>query len=185
MGPIADRGDLMEWTESSRRDLVTALLDRFSRAYSDIDFSLDWEADNLNANATFIAGRRGVAVWGGLARHRTLGENGLAVAIAHEVGHHRGGQPFDPDYSWLSAEGQADYWATRVGMKRVFAGDAIERSLGGAAELIALYRRFYKPWRPPRRADRRGPSRVLSPRCRWLTFRAGALGHKRPACACG
>jgi hypothetical protein len=183
LGPTPLHEELLEPTNLKRRKLVAALLDRFSFTFCNIDFRLNWEADNLNACATLIQGRRTVEIWGGLARHRALGENGLALALAHEVGHHLGGKPYDLDYSWLSAEGQADYWATRVGMHLVFAQEAVVgRSLEGARELLALYRRFYKPWRP--RVASVGPPRVLSPRSRWLTFKAGALGDRRPACAC-
>jgi hypothetical protein len=186
MGPVANRSDLIDCEDQSRFNLVVSLMERFSCVFCDIDFSLDWKANNLNASATFLNGRMGVVLWGGLARHRALGEDGLAVALAHEVGHHLGGRPFDPDYPWISSEGQADYWATLKGMKRAFKPneEGVSRSLAGAGELMALYRCFYRPWRPSSRARRSGPFRLLSPRCRWLTLKAGALGNKRPRCAC-
>ncbi len=184
LGPIAKDDDQVDRSDTGRAHLLGCLRGRFSSAFPDIDFRVIWESDHLNAQAVLTDGRRGVVIFGGLARHAALGENGLAVAIAHEVGHHLGGRPFDRDFPWLSAEGQADYWATRVGMKRVYPREEVlARSLQGAVELIALYRGFYKPWRGAHRRDIT-PRRVLSPKSRWLTFQAGALGNRRPRCAC-
>ncbi len=184
LGPIAKDDDLVDRSDTVRAHLLRCLLERFSAAFPGIDFSVMWESDHLNAQAILTDGRRGVVVLGGLARHSALSENGLAVAIAHEVGHHLGGRPFDRDFPWLSVEGQADYWATRVGMKRIYPREEVlARSLQGAGELVDLYRGFYRPWRG---ASGRvvTPRRVLSPKSRWLTFRAGALGNRRPRCAC-
>lgn len=185
LGPTAVEQDLVERGNADRTSLLLSLLERFSSAFPAIDFCVIWESNYLNAQAIIADHRRGVVVHGGLARHAALSECGLALAIAHEVGHHLGGQPFDRDFPWLSAEGQADYWATRVGMKRAFdKDDALSRSLQGARELVDLYRSFYRPWRNTRRSGVT-PRRVLAPKSRWLTFRAGALGKRRPLCACG
>ncbi len=171
--------DLYGQRDAAREKLVAGVLERFSATFPDILFHLIWRSDSLNAQASMLDDCRYVVVMGGLARNRRLGENGLAVAIAHEVGHHLGGRPLDPDYPWLSCEAQADYWATRVGMKCVYGNEeGAARSLCGARELMDLYRSFYV--RPRGRAARVAVRRVLSPRKRWLTLQAGALDKRRP-----
>lgn len=174
--------DLVDLEDVARKKLVSRLLDRFSAVFPAVSFQLIWHSGSLNAQAVMKDDRRYVVVLGGLARHRRLGESGLAVALAHEVGHHLGGRPFDCIFPWLSCEGQADYWATRVGMKRVYGEEeAVARSLEGATELMDLYRSFYvRPRGPIARAAGR---RVLPPRTRWMTLRAGALGMRRPSIA--
>ena len=54
-------------------------------------------------------------VFGGLARHPLMNEAAFVLAICHELGHFFGGAPYyqsSPKLSSLSAEGQADYFAT-------------------------------------------------------------------------
>ena len=54
-------------------------------------------------------------VFGGLAKHPLMNEEALILALCHEMGHFFGGPPYyqsDPEFSWSSLEGQADYFAT-------------------------------------------------------------------------
>lgn len=78
-----------------------------------------WKFTPLNAYAERIGGDWIVAVFGGLARHPLATEDAIALITCHEIGHHLGGVPKIPDApdwgiedSWLSTEGQADYFAS-------------------------------------------------------------------------
>jgi hypothetical protein len=43
---------------------------------------------------------------------------------------------------WISWQGQADYWAASVGMKRVFGPEADKLTLKGARQIVELHRDF-------------------------------------------
>jgi hypothetical protein len=88
--------------------------------YPEITYELDWNNNTVNAVAWVDAsGRRHVKVYGGLVRHPAIRWEGMSLVVAHETGHHYGGAPYYPG-SQLSCEGQADYWATLVGMRNVY-----------------------------------------------------------------
>lgn len=99
-----------------------------------------WEAATVNAWAF----RRGdddiVVMFGGLARHASITQDGLALVVCHELGHHIGGAPkYDGD-NWASNEGQADYFANLKCLRRVFAApgaDAFTAPRGDGAEARA------------------------------------------------
>ena len=82
-----------------------------------------WDDPTVNASAE----RRGndyiVNMYGGLARHAAITQDGLALVVCHEIGHHIGGAP---KYSgqWAANEGQADYFANLKCLHRVFAAAA-------------------------------------------------------------
>ena len=82
-----------------------------------------WDDPTVNASAE----RRGndyiVNMYGGLARHAAITQDGLALVVCHEIGHHIGGAP---KYSgqWAANEGQADYFANLKCLHRVFAASA-------------------------------------------------------------
>lgn len=79
---------------------------------------LDWENPKVNASATFDDKDNPVLIlFGGMARHPELSEDGLLGILCHELGHHLGGAPKkkrgrSDKLSWSSAEGQADYYTT-------------------------------------------------------------------------
>jgi hypothetical protein len=105
---------------SERFDLAQRLLYQFARNFLDLEYKILWVSDTVNAQAVEILGRRIVKLYGGLARHPAMGQAGLAVALAHETGHHLGGAPFDQLLPWLSSEQRADEWAETVGLPLVF-----------------------------------------------------------------
>lgn len=67
-----------------------------------------------------------VSMFGGLARHPQMTEDGFAVVVCHELGHHLGGFPKKKDsmgnIRWASNEGQADYFSTLKCLRKYFAG---------------------------------------------------------------
>jgi hypothetical protein len=65
-------------------------------------------------------------MFGGLARHETITEDGFALVVCHELGHHIGGAPKKVSAwsnSWASNEGQSDYFANLKCLRRVFLND--------------------------------------------------------------
>ncbi|OFX00753.1 MAG: hypothetical protein A3D94_17515 [Alphaproteobacteria bacterium RIFCSPHIGHO2_12_FULL_66_14] len=102
---------------------------------------MDLGVELANAQAFLHLGARHVRLYGGLVRHRKIGSAGLAVALAHETGHHLGGSPRLPFYKWLSSETRADAWAMTVGLNQIFGHDPADRIWKrGRAELDAIFR---------------------------------------------
>jgi hypothetical protein len=61
-------------------------------------------------------------MFGGLARHETITEDGFATVVCHEIGHHIGGAPKKSSWwgsSWASNEGQADYFGTSKCLRKM------------------------------------------------------------------
>ena len=81
---------------------------------------MDIHVKLANAQAFLDGGRKRVRLYGGLVRHRKIGSAGLAVALAHETGHHLAGPPYLQFYHWLSSEERATEWAMTVGLQKVF-----------------------------------------------------------------
>jgi hypothetical protein len=83
-----------------------------------------WEDATVNANATRM-GNWVVNMYGGLARHQTITEDGFALVLCHEIGHHLGGAPKVGNFlnKWASNEGQADYFATLKCLRKVYMHD--------------------------------------------------------------
>ena len=81
-------------------------------------FNLYWDNPKVNASTGRWGNTAHINMYGGLARHKYLSHNGFAMVICHEIGHHLGGAPKYPKYTWASAEGQADYYAALKCFKR-------------------------------------------------------------------
>lgn len=98
-----------------------------------------WGDGTVNANAT-RAGSWVVNMFGGLARHQTITEDGFALVLCHEIGHHLGGAPKVAGFlnRWASNEGQSDYFATLKCLRKAFLNDknsTIVRKLNAPAAL--------------------------------------------------
>ena len=85
-----------------------------------------WDDGTVNAYAHRRGGTWNIAMYGGLARHKDITPDGLALAACHEIGHHIGGAPKKSSWmgsSWITNEGQADYFATLKCLRKVFRTD--------------------------------------------------------------
>ncbi|HYA73083.1 MAG TPA: hypothetical protein VEF36_07980, partial [Roseiarcus sp.] len=80
------------WPEEARwpRLRAEALVDRFRARFPDIYYDIYWETRLMNAQAYIGEKGRSVRLYGGLGRHRRVGVEGVAFALAHETGHHLG-----------------------------------------------------------------------------------------------
>ena len=84
-----------------------------------------WDDGMVNASAMQIGRVYQVNMYGGLARHPLINEDGFALVVCHELGHHLGGAPKKTTRRsmWASNEGQADYFSAMKCFRRVFGED--------------------------------------------------------------
>lgn len=116
-------GSFRDFTDPVSRSWIDYLFTQYKLHYPEINFSLDWDNETVNAYAWRTDdGSRFVQILGGLVRSTSLELEGLALVIAHEIGHHYGGEPTHAD-SDLSCEGQADYYGARNVMRKVWFGE--------------------------------------------------------------
>lgn len=142
------------------QEQFNAVIDKVEAIYAPIISSMgaklnverNWTDGTVNAYASQSGKNYKVAMFGGLARHETITEDGFALVICHEIGHHIGGSPKKGEIqsptptpnpgprggwwggsspttpstvvaSWASNEGQADYFANLKCLRRVFLND--------------------------------------------------------------
>jgi hypothetical protein len=110
-------------TSAWPRRRALKILKRFQTRWPELTYDMDLAVELANAQAFLDQNVRRVRLYGGLVRHRRIGTAGLAVALAHETGHHLGGPPPLTFYKWLSSEERADEWARTVGLVEVFGVD--------------------------------------------------------------
>ena len=84
-----------------------------------------WDDGTVNANASRSGKIWKVNMYGGLARHETITEDGFALVLCHEIGHELGGAPKVANLfnRWASNEGQADYFAVLKCLRKTFLND--------------------------------------------------------------
>jgi hypothetical protein len=85
-----------------------------------------WSDATVNAYAQRSGSSWMVNMFGGLARHETITEDGMSLVVCHEIGHHIGGAPKKASAwsnSWASNEGQADYFSNLKCLRRTFLND--------------------------------------------------------------
>jgi hypothetical protein len=161
---------LSERTQRRRRATALRVMKRFADIFVGVEYDLLWENPTINAQAWRYAEERHVTVCGGLVRHPAISAAGIALILAHETGHHLGGAPVDPDLPYLSWQGQADYWAAKEGMPRVFGNNARRITLQAANEIGVLHAEFLDDQPDISASDRSA------------IFHAGALGESPPDC---
>lgn len=107
------------------------VLDRVQKIYAPIVRSQGgtlkinrlWSNDTVNASAQQMGSTYVINMYGGLARHPAITQDGFLLVACHELGHHLGGAPkigsgwFN---SWASNEGQSDYFANLRCFRRIF-----------------------------------------------------------------
>lgn len=84
-----------------------------------------WTNDAVNANASRFGNAWSVNIYGGIARHPLVTNDGLLFITCHEIGHHLGGAPKIGGLSgyWSSTEGEADYFAGMKCMRKILMND--------------------------------------------------------------
>ncbi len=82
-----------------------------SNAGGKLRIDSDWESPIRNGYAKRESTDWILQVHGGFYRHFATTNDGFLALLCHEIGHHLGGAPFKANISWMSQEGQADYFA--------------------------------------------------------------------------
>lgn len=81
-----------------------------------------WSDGTVNASAQQSGKNYILNMYGGLARHATITQDGMALVACHELGHHLAGAPKTGGWNpWASNEGQSDYYANLKCLRLVFA----------------------------------------------------------------
>ncbi|MCM2351722.1 MAG: hypothetical protein NDI69_17025 [Bacteriovoracaceae bacterium] len=109
------------------------VIDKFAAKYTSILEKISktltihrlWEDPRVNAATTRKGNEVILRLYGGFARHPKITQDGYALVLCHELGHHLGGAPKKDlaGASWASTEGQADYYATLKCLRKVFRDD--------------------------------------------------------------
>lgn len=89
-----------------------------------IEIKTDWEKPFFTAWAhQESATHYSLNFWGGLARVPGMNDEGHALTACHELAHVIGGKPKIKikEFLWSSSEGQSDYFASGICLKRYFA----------------------------------------------------------------
>lgn len=105
------------------QDVFNSVLDRAQQLYGPIIASKGgkfvinrkWTDPTVNASAEQSGNKWIINMYGGLARHSAINEQGFALVVCHELGHHLGGFP---QSDWATNEGGADYFSTLKCMRR-------------------------------------------------------------------
>jgi hypothetical protein len=98
----------------------------FAESNKTLTIDILWDQSNTNAYATRdMQDNPIIRITGGMMRNPHLNSDGMALILCHELGHFLGGEPkklrgSSTKKSWSSAEGQADYYATAVCLKKYF-----------------------------------------------------------------
>jgi hypothetical protein len=79
-----------------------------------------WNSNILNGFADRRDTQWLIEINGGLYRNGKITDDGLAALLCHELGHHLGGMPFKADSSWMSSEGQADFYSASICLRKVW-----------------------------------------------------------------
>ena len=111
------------------RDQYDAVMDRMQALYGPIVAARGgtlvinrlWDDETVNASAERQGNNYVINMYGGLARHPAITQDGMALVACHEMGHHLGGAPKYGGMDWASNEGEADYFANSKCLHRVFA----------------------------------------------------------------
>lgn len=121
-------------TSGINEAIFNQIIDRVEKVYQPIVASAGgtlkinrlWTDSTVNAYATRSGKTWTVSMFGGLARHPEMTQDGLALVVCHELGHHLGGAPKAGIFfnRWASNEGQADYFGVLKCMRNVFAHDS-------------------------------------------------------------
>ncbi|WP_147289007.1 hypothetical protein [Nocardia mexicana] len=160
------------------REATEQLLVFHKAFYGDINYTIDWASDEVNAFAWVENGVRRVDLKGGLIRDNDLDVEGIAVVIAHEIAHHHGGPPVGG--SGLSCEGQADYRGVRDVMRKVWFGQAYGSTTdAGIAQMAAFFGVPDSPTAPGGSAGCAHPAGA----CRVATYHAAVTLSGKPSCS--
>lgn len=90
-----------------------------------ITFNRLWNNPKDSPIANRDNDRRWIEIYGGFARHPHVTSDSFVLVLCHELGHFVGGfpSPYGVHERHMTAEGQADYYATAKCLRKVFEND--------------------------------------------------------------
>lgn len=112
-----------------------AVIDRAEKLYGPVvaqaggtlKVNRKWTDDTVNASAQQMGRTWILNMYGGLARHPATTEEGFALVVCHELGHHLGGAPKVKGFlgmnNWATNEGGSDYFANLKCLRYFFEAD--------------------------------------------------------------
>jgi hypothetical protein len=171
-------------------ELGVYLLDRLFRpAFKDIEFHFDWFSYTVNSHSWVDDDhKKNVLLSGGLLRLKGFDLQGVALALAHEVGHLEG-KP-DIGRSGVTCEGEADWWAGYAVLPQLwFAQDYFENMKKAIAQVETIYGYLDDPSTAQAAAfDRTAPiddrgRRYPDHACRLDTFETAMHSVDQPECS--
>jgi hypothetical protein len=143
-------------TNGMTEETFLAIIKRVSDVYAPVvtekgatlDMVNDWNDETVNAYAEQTGKVWSVHMFGGLARHPAITNDGFMGVVCHETGHHLGGAPkYGGGGNWAANEGQADYFGVLKCMRRVLQNDDNETIVAGMqvdAEAVTKCEQVYK-----------------------------------------
>ena len=118
-----------EMTEAEFNQIIDEVEDHYAPIIKDMGARLKikrkWKSGTVNAFAQqswWFGKIYKVTMYGGLARHPEINNDGFALVVCHELGHHIGGEP-KKGGMWASNEGQSDYFASLKCFRAVYEND--------------------------------------------------------------
>lgn len=114
---------------SITKEQFNQVLDRIEKIYAPIvqahgavlEIDRKWDDATVNSFASRKDGHWFIHMLGGIARYQYNSVDGFALVACHELGHHLGGAPKlggDSSKTWITNEGQADYFGTTKCFRR-------------------------------------------------------------------
>jgi hypothetical protein len=116
-------------TNGMTKERFNTIISRVEKAYSPIvkqkggrlHIVRGWNDNTVNAYAKRTMLFWQINMFGGLARHPLVTDDGFMLVVCHELGHHIGGAPKVSE--WAANEGQADYYGTMKCMRKILEND--------------------------------------------------------------
>lgn len=117
--------------ESAQVKIINDIKNFYSANNIKIDFEINENSSSVSASADTDGQHHKVVIDRGLLSSMRLSEDGLRVVICHEIGHILSGAPrksapmdwdgpLAPDGdSWMSSEGQSDYYANSICFRNI------------------------------------------------------------------
>lgn len=184
---IAAPGTLRALDDTVPLEIAESLAHLFMKSYPGITIDIDWPNNTVNAIAWRNGDQRRVTIYGGLIRNIYIKAEGVALVLAHEIGHHLGGEPRYPNLSWASCEGQADYWGALICMREVWwADEALAKTKLGAQQLYNLFAYGVVAGNESSLWERirmLGTCTHPPADCRYQTYLAALRADDKPSCA--
>ena len=121
----------------------------FARKKIKVDVNLFWDKPWFTAWAQQHSQNKfSINFWGGVTRIPGMNDNGLALFACHEIAHIIGGEPHSKikDFKWSSSEGQADYFATSICLKKYFTNQFSQGKLSFPLVHQTLYKKCEKKY---------------------------------------